>query len=877
MSARRFAVKSICPVLVLAVLISVLPTRSGRAEEPFDYFRNSWNVVGLRDYEDGARLTPDNRMLLADGGQVRLQFGRNLTSLDRRQTKTALEGWLPVILLAAEDGPVRYNFTFWATPLPTVKDWKKAFDWPTEGENFLNWIKVEVVNTGSQQAEAKLAIQQIGPAVDDDHDFAWSLAPGAREECVVRLPFAPVKDASVFDEEDAQLWLDRTVDYWRDLITTAARIEVPCQKATQALLATHVCQMIANDHGELQGGEGFYDHFYIRDGGYQIMELEEAGLWEAAARAIKFYLKSQREDGRFETQSNQYDANGQAVWTLWQYYKITGDQAWLAKAYPQMRKAVDWAIKARRQTPKDSPFAGMLPNAPADGEYLWDGKHHIVGYDIWNLRGMLCTADAAKAIGKEDEARELIEEATLYRKDLDAAWKRTGLAHFPPSWETKGTHWGNTETLWPTELFQPDDSRVSALIDHARNTHGGGFVEGTILWLGRPDAIHPYMGAYTTMASLVRGEHEQVVEDFYWYLMHSTAANAFPEGIFFKRRFAWSDTIPHVTGASNYAVLLRHMLVHERADELDLLAAVPDWWLAEGREISVLRAPTHFGTINLTVRGTADGVKVDLDPPKRCPPTRIVLHLPKSRPLLGSLAGVEVAERADQKQRWDFDRVIEIYEKDAVEVFRPIPGLVGVPVSPELESSACRPLDLRPLAVTDPFTAPFGVPSPGKLLFTDMPVGRVTAAGVPFDIIDPAKNEGRGFVVLHSPKAPTGIVFPHEVEIPVNQQGRRLFFLGNVHGWGGQDQGAGPWGAVAEYVIRYTDGEEQVVPIISGRTAEDWTSKPKAQEVFAGLQGDPWHLNVLGVSLRPIPVQKIVFRDLGTVAAPVLVGVTLEK
>ncbi len=873
----KSALKSTRPVLPLVILIAVLSNHPGHADEPFDYFRNSWNVVGLRDYEDGARLTPDNRMLLAESGQVRIRFGRDLISLDRRQTKTALEGWLPVILLTAEDGPVRYDFTFWATPLPMVKDWRKAFDWPTEGENFLNWIKVKVVNTGDQQAQAKLNVQRVGLSIDEEDDFAWSLAPGAAQECVFRIPFAPVDNAAALDKEDPQLWLDRTVDYWRELITSNAQIEVPCQKSTEALLAAHVCQMIANDHGELQGGEGFYDHFYIRDGGYQIMELEEAGMWDASAKAIEFYLTSQREDGRFETQSNQYDANGQAVWTLWQYYKITADKAWLAKVYPQMRKAVDWTIKARRQTPQDSPFAGMLPNAPADGEYLWDGKHHIVGYDIWNLRGMLLTADAARILGRDDEAQDLLDEAALYRKDLDAAWKKTGLPHFPPSWETKGTHWGNTETLWPTELFELDDPRCVALIDHARNTLGGGFVEGTILWLGRPDAIHPYMGFYTTMASFARGEHEKVVEDFYWYLMHSTAAHAFPEGIYFKRRFAWSDTIPHVTGASNYAVMLRHMLLHERGDELELLAAVPDWWLGKGQEIRVLRAPTHFGPMSLTVRGTAEGVKVELDPPKRCPPARIVLHLPKSRRLIGSIEGVEVVTRPDQKKRWDFDTVVKLYEKDAVEVFRPIPDLVGVPVKPALDPKDCQTLDLGKLAITDPFTAPFGVPKPGKLLFTDMPVGRVTVGGVPFEIIDPVKNDGRGFVVLHSPKAPKNVTFPKEVEIPVNQQGRRMFFLGNVTGWGGADPGTGEWGAVAEYVIRYADGEEQIVPIISGRTAEDWTAKPTAQEVFAGLQGDPWHLNVLGVSLRPKPIEKIIFRDLGTIAAPVLAGVTLEK
>jgi Flp pilus assembly protein TadD len=69
-----------------------------------------------------------------------------------------------------------------------------------------------------------------------------------------------------------------------------------------------------------------------------------------------------------------------------------------------MVRAVEWTKKARREAPADSPFAGVLPAAPADGECLWDGKHHIPGYDLWNLRGMLCTADAARVLGKSAEA-----------------------------------------------------------------------------------------------------------------------------------------------------------------------------------------------------------------------------------------------------------------------------------------------------------------------------------------------------------------------------------------------------------------------------------------------------------------------------------------
>jgi len=631
-------------------------------EAPFDYFQNSWSVIGLKDYNRGTRITPDNELLLADKAILRIACGPKFTPLSCKQTKTLLDGWLPVVLLATEEDGVRYEFTLWATPLPTVKNWRAAFDWPTEGESYLNWIRVKATNLGAAPAEAR--VQFALRATNATAVSTWSapLRPGRSAKTCFRIPFRPVSDAATFDKESPKLWLDRTVNYWRKLMDKAARIEVPCEKSTQALRAAHVCQLLASDHGVLHGGEGFYDRFYIRDGAYQVLELEEARLFDAARKIMDAYLRAQRPDGRFETQKGQFDANGQALWTLWQFYKMSADRAWLTHTYPQMRRAADWALRARREAPSDSPFAGVLPNAVADGEFLWDGKHHIVGYDFWNLRGLLCVADAARELGEQADARHYQQEADAYRRAIDAAWQKTNLAWFPPSWEKAGTHWGNTETLWPTKLFAADDPRVGALLTEVRQRHGGGFWEGTIRWTGSKEpAIHPYLSSYTTMASLIRGEHDTFVEEFYWYLLHSTATHAFPEGIFFGRRFAWSDTIPHATGAANFAFLLRHALLHESGDELHLLLGAPDWWLEQGRGIRVQNAPTHFGPMSFTIRGTAAGVKLRLDPPRRQPPRHIVLHLPQSRPLLKPPKGVTVVDRPDEARRWDFAAVIEAY------------------------------------------------------------------------------------------------------------------------------------------------------------------------------------------------------------------------
>ncbi|MCU0871452.1 MAG: hypothetical protein MUE50_03825 [Pirellulaceae bacterium] len=866
----------------LATLLAVVATTARAAEEePFDYFRNSWNVIGLKDYAHGTRITPDNRLLLADGREAQIRFGRNPQPLGRRQIKTLQDGWLPVVLLTARDGDVRYDFRLWATPLPMVLDWRRAFDGPAEVDDYLNWIEARVTNEGAEARKAwwDFTVSKSGDWRRTD-EFWFDVQPGQMERRVVRVPFeARLAFGSPADlaAADPDVWLQRTVEYWRGLLEGATRIEVPCRKSTEALLAAHVCQLIANDHGELHGGEGFYDEFYIRDGGYQLMELEEAGLADAAAKAVARYLQKQRPDGRFESQEKQFDANGQALWVLWQYARITGDRPWLERAYPPMVRAADWIAQARREAPADSVFAGLLPAAPADGEFLWDGKHHIVGYDLWNLRGLLCVADAAEQLGRTAEARRWREEAAQYRAAIDAACRRSGVAHFPPSWEKDGTHWGNTETLWPTPICAADDPRVAATIDHARHVHGGGFVEGTIQWLGGSPAIHPYMSAYTTMASLRRGEHEAVVRDFYWYLLHSTAAHAFPEGVFPARRFAWSDTIPHVTGASNYALLLRHMLIDERGDELHLLAAVPDGWLAAGQSIKISRAPTHFGEVDLTVSGGAEGVTIQLTPPSRQVPKRIVLYLPPSRPLLGALAGVDLVVRSEQHERWDFPAVVDLYRQTAGAAAKAIPGLVPLPPAETLDPARCTYLALEAVANTDPFTAPFGVPKPGKFLFTGLRTGEQTAAGVPFQIIDPTRNQGRGFVVLHSPRGPGNVSWPTEVKIPVRAAGKRIFFLGNVHGWFSDDPGVGPWGAVAEYELVYADGQRQTVPLITGRTIDEWSAAPQADEVQVGPRGAPWHLNVLGVTLRDVAVEEVIFRDLGTLAAPVLAAVTLER
>lgn len=82
-------------------------------------------------------------------------------------------------------------------------------------------------------------------------------------------------------------------------------------------------------------------------------------------------------------------------------------------------------------------------------------------------------------------------------------------------------------------------------------------------------------------------------------------------------------------------VWMREMFVRENDRKLELLAGVPSDWLARGKTITVQRAPTWFGTLDMTVESAADAnrITVKLVPPTRQPPEVIHLWLRAPRQL----------------------------------------------------------------------------------------------------------------------------------------------------------------------------------------------------------------------------------------------------
>ena len=248
-------------------LLLTLFTANLIADDNFGYFSNPWTTVGLKDYPYGTRITPENKMLIgvpygskADMATVQIRFGKELKLLDSKYKRKLEKGWIPIVIIDAEDQKVKYDVRIWASPKPTQAG-PYAFSWPIEGPDYLTWIWIRATNSSSAPQTAAMQIEQTGdfpkgyhpnPELNEPIKVSKTLQPGQTAQAIARIRWEPKPTRDEFSNIDPRIWYDKTIQYWQNLLASGAVIELPCQKATNALKSAHICQFIANDYGDLR-------------------------------------------------------------------------------------------------------------------------------------------------------------------------------------------------------------------------------------------------------------------------------------------------------------------------------------------------------------------------------------------------------------------------------------------------------------------------------------------------------------------------------------------------------------------------------------------------------------------------------------------------
>ena len=211
--------------------------------------------------------------------------------------------------------------------------------------------------------------------------------------------------------------------------------------------------------------------------------------------------------------------------------------------------------------------------------------------------------------------------------------------------------------------------------------------------------------------------------------------------------------------------------------------------------------------------------------------------------------------------------------------FRVVPGAAGAP-SPRFE----------PVPLDAACTTGFADEKAGDRLggwiddgpndLRRIPTGVQTLRGIPFRIVDPARNAGKSCIVLRG-AAWKGYVprdyLPESATVAIGKRAVSLYFL-HACAW------PAPEGqTAARYQLAYEDGTTAELPLRSGYDLRDWYNIDEGDHspiAWSGISGGgALHGVHLGWWRNPFPekrIESLTFRSENTSAVPMLVAVTLS-
>ncbi|HEY3323309.1 MAG TPA: glycoside hydrolase family 2 TIM barrel-domain containing protein, partial [Planctomycetota bacterium] len=155
--------------------------------------------------------------------------------------------------------------------------------------------------------------------------------------------------------------------------------------------------------------------------------------------------------------------------------------------------------------------------------------------------------------------------------------------------------------------------------------------------------------------------------------------------------------------------------------------------------------------------------------------------------------------------------------------------------------------------------------------FRNMPLGDQTLCGVPFRIIDPAKNGGKSCLVLRGHELK---FLPESAKVVVGRKGAALVFL-HALGWGDEKP-------VANYVINYADRKNETIAIRQGKEILGWWGAQESEQVKIAVQSSNLASRNVCVHAwawanpRPdVAIESIEFKSTGSQGVPIIVAATL--
>lgn len=561
---------------------------------------------------------------------------------------------------------------------PGLRITQEAFadtDPPTDGGPRNDWILIRLSNTGAEQRtvtpqlivdtrmdfqrdgqharvngcetiHASLGMTAVTLTGKSRHAIqldALVIAPGKSAEFAVlycagaALPPAPPTVGQALAARD------RAAAWWDKAPLPYNRIQVP-DAGIQALVDSSIrniwqAREIKNGLPAFQVGPTCYRGLWIADGAFLLEAATLLGAGDQARNGVAYELTHQQADGRIQVMEDFSKENGIVLWTCVRHARLTQDKAWLESVWPQLRRIAGYIKTLRRQTlTNDTPLDdGLVPPGMPDGGI--SGVLPEYTNPFWNMAGLRAYIEAARWLGKTDEAaawqREYEDFTAAFRKAAarDLRQEARGMSYLPTLMGEAGAkelpqrgQWGFCHAVYPGQLFGRTDPVACGTMAMLEATLREGMVYGTG-W--NATGIWTYFASFYGHAWLWLGAGDKAAAALYAFANHAAPILAWrEEQSLAGETYRQVGDMPHNWASAEFIRLTSHLLELDRGTELHLLEGLPEAWTQPGMRTQLDRIATPFGPLTMVLDISPDGksasLSIDPLPDPSC--GKIVVH-----------------------------------------------------------------------------------------------------------------------------------------------------------------------------------------------------------------------------------------------------------
>jgi hypothetical protein len=489
--------------------------------------------------------------------------------------------------------------------------------------------------------------------------FDLALDAGSGREVYLAIPFGEMNPADRTSFPSLQRvsgpeQFERAFQDWEAKLGVI-EIQVPPQAQAMAdtfkTAAGHI--LINRDGPALHPGPRRYNRSWIRDGAIMGAALIRAGYPTAIRDFIRWYAQFQSDDGNLPDCADregtewlpEFDAYGEFIYAVVEYYRFTGDKEFLYEMLPAVSKTLSYmeGLRSKRltkeyQSGEKQACYGLLPESMSHEGYM---AHPVHAYwdDFWAIRGLRDASLMAEVLGDAAEAGRLSSLQEAMSENVTASLRATMAQHkidFIPG----SVEFGD---------FDPTATSIAiALLDQLhllplRETHNTfdkylkGFREragGTLNWNNYSAYEIRIIGA---LVKLGRRRDALDVMEFMLRDRRIPPWNQWPE-------ISWRDPsgpsfigdLPHTWISAEYMLAMCSLFAYEREEDESLVIAggVAEEWLSGGFEVGVRNLPTYYGDLTYSLRMQGkDTMSLKLEGDLEMPPGGIVVVPPLPRPI----------------------------------------------------------------------------------------------------------------------------------------------------------------------------------------------------------------------------------------------------